>query len=111
MSLRSPLSVRGDGIELAIKASPRAGRTAIDGVVVDAAGVAWLAVKLAAPASRWSCQRGSAGGLWPRAWASLRRPAAIVAGPGSRWKRVRVDGDPEALAVRAAGLARAPGGD
>ena len=75
VSLRSPLSVRGDGIELAVKATPRAGRTAIDGVVVDAAGVAWLAVRLTAPADRWSCQRGSAGGLWPRAWASLRRPA------------------------------------
>ena len=110
MSLRSPLSVRGDGIELAIKASPRAGRTAIDGVVVDAAGVTWLAVKLAAPAADG---RANATLLAALAKGLGVPPSAcsIVAGPGSRWKRVRFDGDPEALAARAAGLARASGGD
>src|SRR4051812_4833069 len=51
VSLRSPLSVRGDGIELAVKASPRAGRSAIGGGVLDAAGAAWLAVRQAAPAT------------------------------------------------------------
>ena len=34
----------------------------------------------------------------------------IVAGASSRWKRVRVSGDPAALAERAAALAARPGG-
>jgi len=45
----SPLTSRGDGIELALKVTPRAGRAAIEGAVVDAAGAAWLAVKVTAP--------------------------------------------------------------
>ena len=109
MSLPSPLSLRGDGIELAVKAQPRAGRTAVDGVVTDAAGKAWLAIKLAAPATDGRANAALLAALAKR----LGVPASacsLVAGPGSRWKRVRVAGDPAALADRAAGLARHRGG-
>ena len=33
---------RRDGVELAVKVTPKAGRAAIDGVVTDAAGAIWL---------------------------------------------------------------------
>lgn len=35
-----------DGIEVAVRATPRGGRDAIDGVVRDAANACWLAVRV-----------------------------------------------------------------
>ncbi|MFL5333657.1 MAG: DUF167 family protein [Geminicoccaceae bacterium] len=107
MSLGSPLSVRGDGIELAIKASPRAGRSAIGGVVLDDAGAAWLAVKLAAPANDGRANAALLA-LLAKGLGVPASACSLAAGPASRWKRVSIAGDPEALASRAAGLARAP---
>ena len=107
MKPRSPLLVRGDGIELAIKASPRAGRSAIGGVVLDAAGAAWLAVRLAAPATDGRANAALLA-LLAKGLGVPASACSLAAGPASRWKRVRVAGDPEALAGRAAGLARAP---
>lgn len=46
---RGPIAVREDGIELAVRATARAGSTCIAGTADDAAGDAWLAVNVAAP--------------------------------------------------------------
>ncbi len=82
-----------------MKATPRAGRSRVEGVVPDGAGAAWLACRVAAPAE---------GG---KASAALRELVAkglgvpvssveVAAGAASRWKRLRVAGDPAALAAR-----------
>lgn len=109
MTSASPLTRRGDGIELALKVTPRAGRLAVEGIVVDAAGAAWLAVKVTAPPDQGRANTAVLALLAKR----LGVPGSacqLVAGATSRWKRVRVSGDVEPLARRAAALAGLPAG-
>ena len=47
--MAGPVSPDGDGARLAVKVTPRAKRSALAGVAVDADGRPLLAVKLAAP--------------------------------------------------------------
>jgi uncharacterized protein len=99
-----PVVRRADGIELAVKVTPKAGRSAIDGVVVDAAGAAWLAVKVTAPADAGRANEAVMALLAKR----LGVPASalrLVAGATARWKRIAVAGEPEALAREALALA------
>jgi uncharacterized protein YggU (UPF0235/DUF167 family) len=99
-----PVVRRADGIELAVKVMPKAGRSAIEGVVLDAAGSAWLAVKVTAPADGDRANEAVMALLAKR----LGVPASalrLVAGATARWKRVGVAGEPEALARAAEALA------
>ena len=109
MTVASPLTRRGDGIELALKVTPRAGRLAIDGVMLDAAGAAWLAVKVTAPADEGRANAAVLALLAKRLGVP-GRACVLVAGATSRWKRVRVSGEVELLAARAATLAGLPAG-
>ncbi len=108
--LPAPVVLRRDGIELAIKVTPRASRLAVDGIITDAAGAVWLVVKVTAPPADGRANAQVLGLVADR----LDVPASacrLVAGAGSRWKRVRVEGDPERLQRTAATLAGAsPGG-
>ena len=99
----TPIRRRPDGIELAVKVTARAGRDRIEGVVLDAAGVAWLSVKVAAPAEGGKANLAVAALLAK----ALGIPAAAVrlaGGARSRWKRFDVAGEPERLAARASAL-------
>lgn len=99
----SPVAHRPGGIELALKVTPRAGRDRVEGVVVDAAGAAWLAVKVAAPAEGGKANRAVLALLAER----LGVPASVAelsAGANARWKRILVSGDAAELARRAATL-------
>ena len=49
MSDPAYLRRRPDGVEVAVKVTPKAGRAGIDAPLVDAAGQAWLAVKVCEP--------------------------------------------------------------
>lgn len=88
-----------DGIELEIRVTPRAGRTALAGTMRDAAGRTRLAVRLAAPPAE-----GAANAALLRLLAeALQVPKSacqLVVGETARIKRVRISGDPEALAAR-----------
>ena len=98
-----PLVRRERGIELAVKVTPRAARAVVDGVVLDASGGAWLAVRVTAPpdsgrANAALCRLlATALGVPPSS-------VALLAGAAARWKRVGVQGDPEELAARVAQL-------
>ena len=101
----SPVTRRADGVELALKVTPGAGRTCVAGILVDASGAAWLAVKVAAPAEGGKANRAMLALLAKRlgvAGSALR----LVAGDGARWKRVLVTGDPAELEGRAQVLQR-----
>lgn len=98
-----PWRRRAEGLELAVRVTPRGGVERFDGVRTDAAGQSWLQVRLTAAADRG------------RANEALRRlvartlgvpPSAVdlLAGHTSRQKRLLVRGDPAALEARAAGL-------
>ncbi len=49
MSQHSPVGHKPSGVVLALKVAPGAGRNVVGGTIRDAAGAAWLAVKVTAP--------------------------------------------------------------
>lgn len=92
-----------DGIDLEVKVTPRAGRSALAGPVRDAAGRTRLAVRLKeAPAD------GAANAALLRLLADVldvpKSACRLVSGETARIKRVRIAGDPGALAARLAAL-------
>lgn len=97
--MSGPVRPLADGIELAIRVTPRAARTVATAVETDAQGQAWLAVRLAAPPVD-----GAANGALVRFLAEALEvaPSAcrLVAGATGRRKRVRIEGDPARLAAR-----------
>ncbi len=108
--MRAPWRETGEGIELAVRVTPRGGGDRVTGVVEDAAGGRWLAVRIAAPAE---------GG---RANAAVRRLLArgfgvpvsaveLLAGATSRRKRFRIRGAAVALRERAVALTAEGAGD
>ena len=100
-----PFAPRGDGLELAIRATPRARKEGIEGVVLDAAGAAWLAVKVTAPPDAGKANAAVLA-LLAKALAVPPSALSLFAGAGSRWKRVRASGETAALLARAEALLR-----
>lgn len=94
-----------DGIELELEVTPRAGRDRLAGTVVDAAGRRRLAVKLAAPPADGAANAALLAFL-ADALDVPKSACRLVAGQTSRIKRVRVTGDPAALAARLDALSR-----
>jgi uncharacterized protein YggU (UPF0235/DUF167 family) len=79
--------------------TPRAARDAIEGEWRDADGRAWLAVKLAAAPSDGAANEALIRLLAKRL--SLRpRDVTLASGLSSRLKRLRLEGDPDAIAAR-----------
>jgi len=107
MAAGSPVTRRGEGIELAVRATPKASCDGIDGVVVDAAGAAWLAVRVTAPADGGKANRAVAA-LLAEALGVPASALRLTAGAASRRKRFLVAGDSDLLATRVAGAARDP---
>lgn len=99
----SPFARRAMGLELAVKATPRARKEAIEGVVLDAAGAAWLVVKVTAPPDAGKANAAVLA-LLAKALGVPPSALSLVAGAGSRWKRVLASGAPEDLLARAEAL-------
>lgn len=95
----TPARPLADGIELAVKVTPRSGRTAPSGLETDAQGQVWLQVRLAAPPVE-----GAANTALLRFLAEALdvAPSAcrLVAGATGRRKRIRITGDPARLRPR-----------
>jgi uncharacterized protein YggU (UPF0235/DUF167 family) len=88
----------GDGqAVLSVRVTPRARQPGIDGPVVDAAGAAWLAVRVTEPPDSGRATRAVEALIADRC-ALPRRAVQLLSGAGSRWKRLRIDAD--AAAVR-----------
>jgi uncharacterized protein len=101
--LSQPWRVVTDGIEVALKVTPRARRAAIGGRAEDADGKVWLLAQVTvAPESG----RVNAAAVELLADALGMSPSAceVVAGAASRRKRVRVRGDAAALGRTMAGF-------
>ena len=95
----SPLSVLPDGVRVALRVTPRAGRDRIDGIVADADGKALLKLSVtAAP------EDGKANAavlkLLAKAWSVPRTTLSVASGAAARRKIVHVAGDGPALARR-----------
>jgi uncharacterized protein YggU (UPF0235/DUF167 family) len=93
-----------DGLEVAVRLTPRASRPGIGGQVVEADGSAWLLARVSAPP-----EAGKANEALLKLLASrLGVPASacrVAAGAGARRKRVRIEGDRATLTEAVAGLA------
>lgn len=96
-----PARRRADGLELALKVTPKAGRAACEGVVTDAAGNAWLAVKVTAPAEGGRANAAVCV-LLAKTLAVPVSACTLFAGATARWKRITVAGDPDELEQRLA---------
>ena len=102
------LSGRADGVRLAIKLTPRAGRDAVQGIEVDAQGQAWLAVRVtAAPES------GKANAalikLLAKRWGLPASAVRLVSGATSRRKLLHVAGAPQTLLAQLEAIERQGG--
>jgi uncharacterized protein (TIGR00251 family) len=102
------LSGRADGVRLAIKVTPRAGRNAVQGIELDAQGQAWLAVRVtAAPDS------GKANAaliqLLAKRWRLPASAVRLVTGASARRKVLHVTGTPETLLAQLEAIERQGG--
>jgi uncharacterized protein (TIGR00251 family) len=90
-------------VVVAVRLTPRGGRDALDGIERGADGRPVLRARVSAPPADGAANAALLG-LLADAFGVRRRDLAIASGAMSRAKRVRVAGDPAALA---AALARA----
>lgn len=80
-----------------MRASPKAGRDAIEGVVTGDDGRDWLAVKLSAAPSDGAANEALIR-LLAKALGVRKRDVTLVSGPAARLKRLHIAGDPAVLA-------------
>ena len=92
------------GLEVAVRVTPRAARAEVDGVVRDAAGAAWLAVRVT-PAAEGGKATAAAADLLAVRFGVARSSVRLLAGAGSRRKRFLIVGDAAALAARLPAIA------
>ncbi len=87
---------RADGVQLAVKVTPRAAISAVQGVEIDARGHAWLAVRLTAPPEAGKANAALIK-LLARRWRLPARDLRVVSGATARRKVLHVQGPPERL--------------
>jgi uncharacterized protein YggU (UPF0235/DUF167 family) len=100
----TPARPLADGIELALKVIPRAGRTMLAGVERDAGDRAWLVLRLAAPPVEGEANAALLRFLADRLGVSVSA-CRLVAGTTGRRERVRITGEPDRLLARFEALA------
>ena len=81
-----------------MRASPKAGRDAIDGIFTADDGREWLAVKLAAVPSDGAANAALVK-LIAKALGVAKRDVTLASGATSRLKRLHIAGDPARLAA------------
>lgn len=106
ISTRSPSSAwrrRPDGVELRLRVTPNAARTAIEGIETRGDATV-LRVRVTAVPDKGRANKAVVA-LLAKALGMPRSAIAITAGATARDKTLRIDGDPDALAARLAALA------
>lgn len=94
-----PFSVDFDGLRVRVRLTPKASRDAIDGVGVDAAGRAFLKVRVKAPPEGGKANAAFLK-LLAREWRVPGSSLRISAGAKARLKTLHVNGDGPRLANR-----------
>ena len=94
-----PYQIDADGVLLAVRLTPRAGRSGIDGVTIEPDGRAVLRLRIAAPpvdgAANEALIRWLAGALKLR-----KAEVRLISGETGRLKRLRLFGDGAGIARR-----------
>ena len=88
-----PVSTKGSQVAVRVRLTPRAGRTAIQGVEKDALGVARLQVKVSEPPEDGKANAALLA-LLAKAWRLPKSSLSIAAGASHRDKTIHVAGDP-----------------
>lgn len=104
--MAGPARPLAQGIELDLKVTPRAGRSAIGGVRAEADGALRLVVRLKEAPSDGAANAALLR-LLGEAFEVPRTACTLVAGASGRLKRVRILGEPRALMARVEALAAA----
>ena len=92
----TPVTTTTGGLRVAVRLTPRASRAGVDGVRLDAAGNAYLQVRVTAPAEGGKANAALLK-LLAKAWGVTRSYIAIVVGAEDRRKTVPLVGDPAAM--------------
>jgi uncharacterized protein YggU (UPF0235/DUF167 family) len=87
-----PVTPAGDGVRLAVRLMPRAGRSGLDGVGVDAGGRAVLRLRVSAPPVDGAANAALAA-LVATALAIRPKDVRIVSGETGRLKILHLGGD------------------
>jgi uncharacterized protein (TIGR00251 family) len=100
------LSVHETGVRVALKVTPRAARSAVDGIALDARGQARLAVRVTA-APDGGKANDAVIRLLARRWRVPARDLRLVSGAAARSKVLQVDGPPQRLLAELAAIEQA----
>lgn len=88
-----------DGVRAALKVTPRAVSSGVQGVEVDGAGHAYLAVRVNAPPEAGKANAALIR-LLARRWRVPQRDLEVVSGASGRRKVLQIYGSPDALLAR-----------
>ena len=90
------LTCHADGVRLSVKVSPRAAKSDVRGIEIDAEGQAYLAVRVTAPPDAGKANAATIQ-LLAKRWRLPARRFRLVSGASNRRKVLHVVGPPEAL--------------
>jgi uncharacterized protein (TIGR00251 family) len=90
------VSAQGDGVRLAVRVTPRAAKSTVQGIHTDAGGQAWLAVRLTAPPEAGKANAALIKFLAKR-WRLATNDFRLLAGATARRKVLHVQGPPVRL--------------
>jgi uncharacterized protein (TIGR00251 family) len=93
------LTRHAEGARVALRVTPRAASSRVQGVEVDGAGEAHLAVRVSAPPEAGKANAALIR-LLARRWRMAQRDLEVVSGAGGRRKVIHVHGSPDALVAR-----------
>lgn len=105
--MSEPWRTLDGGIEVAVRVTPRAARAGLGGRAAGVDGSAWLLARVTVPPEDGKANEALLALLADTVHVA-RSACEVVAGAGSRRKRVRVRGDGPELARRLAGLTADP---
>jgi uncharacterized protein (TIGR00251 family) len=97
--MQKPFTSDPDGLVLAVRLTPRASRTGLDGVRTEPDGRPVLCLRVAAPPVEGAANAALTAFI-AKSLGLRRAEVTLVSGETSRTKRLHLSGDPQALAAR-----------
>ena len=93
------LSRHAQGVRATLRVTPRAAASAVQGIEVDDAGRAYLAVRVNAPPEAGKANAALIK-LLAKRWSLPQRALEVISGASARRKVLQVHGSPDALIAR-----------